>query len=156
MYLSTLKFLMRVRGLNQSQLARLVDLSRQNVSRWFSLHTKTINLHSRNLQSLANALNVSIESLCRPLPIAENPEERRSIETELLWDHLYPNLESFLSAALRSNPAALARLVQVYGMYGSEKIIGKQVWSRFPQYERFLPNSIRTQTKVLWMHQTKT
>jgi hypothetical protein len=41
-------------------------------------------------------------------------------------------------ALMDREPRAIARLVQVYGLFRSEKIIGRAVWRRFPEYRRFL------------------
>lgn len=149
MNIQTLKSLARVRGLSQSDLARAAGVSRQTVSFWFS-QTGDVNLFAKNLERLAEFLGVAVEDLSRPLPILGNAEERNRWATDLLWDRLYPDLEKFVDGLIRGQPEALARLVQVCGLYQSEKIAGKQIWRKFPVYRRHIHPAYRRQAEVVW------
>ena len=151
----TLKSYALVRGLNQSDLARAAGVTRQTVSHWFSGKVQQINLYSKHLQNLAQSLGVSVETLSQPLPILDDPKSVQEWETEFLWDRLYPNLESFISGLLRGQRAALARLVQVHGLYQSEKIVGKQVWQKFPWYKDLIHPSHRHSLEILWKIEQK-
>jgi transcriptional regulator with XRE-family HTH domain len=146
---ATLKSLVLARGLSQADLARVVGVSRQTVSHWFS-KAREVNLYSSHLKKIANGLGVSVETLSRPLPVLAVAGEREKWEADLLWDKLYPNLESFLAGCVRGQPPALARLVQVCGLYQSHKIAGKQVWRKFPDFKRFIHPAYRQALEVVW------
>ncbi|MBI1860489.1 MAG: helix-turn-helix transcriptional regulator [Deltaproteobacteria bacterium] len=150
----TLKSLAAVRGMSQSDVARAAGVSRQIVSHWFGSQTPTLNLFASHLQNLARALGVSIDRLSRPLPILSDPKEKKRWETMLLWDRLYPDLESFCGGVIRGQPAALARLVQVCGLYQSEKVAGQQVWRKFFRYKGLIHPAYRRNAEVVWsLHQ---
>lgn len=149
MNVETLKSFALARGLNQSDLAKAAGVTRQAVSGWFAKQGE-IEVLSSTLQRLADSLGVSVETLSRPLPILSSPDERAKWETELLWDKLYPNLESFLAALKRGQRPALARLVQVCGLYQAEKIAGRQVFHRFERYKNYIHPAHRRQAELLW------
>jgi transcriptional regulator with XRE-family HTH domain len=149
MNIETLKSYSAVRGMNQSDIAQAAGVSRQAVSRWFS-QSGEIELRASTLLRLATSLRVQTEDLCRPLPILGDPELRHRWETELLWDRLYPSLESFIAGLHRGQRAALARLVQTCGLYEAEKIAGKQVWKRFDSYKSLIHPAYRRQAEILW------
>jgi transcriptional regulator with XRE-family HTH domain len=148
-HIPTLKSLALARNLNQSDLARAAGVTRQAVSNWFSAGVEA-QLLSGNLEKLAGSLGVSVEVLSHPLPILSDANERKRWETDLLWDGLYPNLEAFLSGVIRGQRQALARLVQVCGLYMSQKIAGKQVWRKFPSYKALIHPAYRRQAEVVW------
>lgn len=147
--IQTLKSFARVRGLSQSDLARAAGVSRQTVSHWFSQEHE-VSLLAKHLGNLARFLDVSVEVLSSPLPILGNAAERKKWETELLWDRLYPDLETFLAGLARGQRQALARLVQVVGLYQGEKIAGKQVWRKFPVYGRLIHPAYRSRAEIVW------
>ena len=117
--------------MSQSELAQKAGISRQLVSVWFKkAETQTdlnINVYSNTQENLALVLGVSVKDLSLLLPIVSNQKQKSEFETTLLWDSLYPSIESFTAGFIRGQPEALARLVQTYGLFHSEKIAGKQV-----------------------------
>ncbi len=148
--IKTLKIAAAAQGLNQSDLARLAGTSRQAVSLWFkSARNGFADVQSSRLMNLCKALKVTAEDLTQPLP--DMGEQRRLTQTALLWDRLYPDLESFAVAACRRELQALARLVEVYGLYAAAKAAGRSVWSLFPDYQRFLPPGRRQNLERLWL-----
>ena len=74
-----------------------------------------INSFSETQKRVAQALGVSNEDLDQSIEIISDPKKRQILETELLWDKLLKILNPF-GAVVRGHPAALARLVQVYGL----------------------------------------
>ncbi|MGK5089028.1 helix-turn-helix domain-containing protein [Bdellovibrionota bacterium FG-2] len=144
----TLSIIAALRGLNQSDLAALAGVSRQAVSLWAK--QTVISLRLKNIQQLAHGLGVSLDALVEPLPILNTPAAE-TLQTSLLWDHLFPALESFVVALVKGDLRALARLVQVYGLYGGAKTIGSSVWEKFPQYKNFIHPARREQCEKLWM-----
>jgi len=146
----TLKSFAIVRGLNQSDLARVAGVTRQTVSHWFSQKEGTVNLYARHLGNLARVLGTSVEQLSQPLPILGDSNEREKWESEFLWDSLYPDLETFIAGLIRGQRPALARLVQVVGLYEGEKIAGKQVWRKFFAYKSLIHPTYRKQAEIIW------
>ncbi len=147
---ATLRALLKIRGMRQSKLAQETGISRQIVSYWVTHNAPEVNVHSKNLGKVASCLGVTTDMLARPLPLLTDEPERKRIETALLWDRLYPDLESFVSGLLRSELSSLARLVQVYGIIQSEKVIGKVVLERFPQFKFKIAPAQRKQAEILW------
>lgn len=141
----TLRAFMKTRGLSQSELARQVGVSRQAVSLWFA-QGSACDIHGRHLLGLTRALGVSLEDLAAPLP-ALGPE----VHVELLWDHLFPDLESLAAAALREDARAWARLAEVYGLYRTAAMLGEAAWSRFPAFKRFIPPARRRDLERVWL-----
>ncbi len=134
----TLEILMRVRRMNRADIARLAGVSRQAVTLWFGkTGEEEIPMRARHQNTLARALDVPVDTLIRPLPIYKEGKEREA-EAALLWDRLYASLTDFVAALLRGEPPALARLVQVYGLFKAARIVGKTVWRKFPEFSRFL------------------
>jgi len=41
-------------------------------------------------------------------------------------------------AVNRWEPAAIGRLVQVYGLYAAERMLGRRVWSAFGSYRKHI------------------
>ena len=144
----TLNIISKLRKCSQSQLAIIAGVSRQAVSLWKK--QSTISLRSKNLQKLADGLGVKIDDLVRPLPILNNKKLARTYQTTLLWDHLFPNLEDYIIALVNHDPRAIARLIQVYGLYTSAKIIGPLVWKRFNLYKHYIHPIRRTQCEIIW------
>lgn len=157
MNLATLNTLARARGLNHSELARLCGVSRQAVHKWFASNSlnpehdgeRIVDVRSSHLERLAAGLEVSADVLLRPLP-GLTANERRELRVSLLWDRLYPDLDQFLSAIVRHEPRALARLVEAFGLYRAEKIIGRTALRNFPSFARYIPPARREGLLQLW------
>lgn len=131
----TLAAHLKARGWSRSELARRIGVSRQAVSLWFRKDGQ-VTLRSGHLLRIAEALGVPVEELARPLPCLG--EERERLRATLLWDRLYPDLDEFVIAVNAGDPRAMARLVEVYGLYASEKMIGDRAWKDFPVYKRYI------------------
>jgi transcriptional regulator with XRE-family HTH domain len=152
MNIGTLVTLMRARGLNQTDVARLAGVSRQAVSLWFRKRGSdvgTINLHSRTQTALARALGVPVDALTRHPPSLP-PDATRQVESEVLWDCFYPSLTEFAAALVRGELPALARLVQAYGLFRAARIAGKRVWKKFPDYKRYIEPRQREEWSRIW------
>lgn len=151
MDLNTISVISRSRGICQSDLARMAGISRQAVSRWFKQgRSGEIDVRASHLQRLSRALGVSMDELSRPLPCLESREERSSLGAGLLWDRLYPDIGRFAAALVRGEGPAVARLVEVYGLFLSARMLGRAVWARFPEYKGRLPPVRRRQLEELW------
>lgn len=122
MNVPTVKALLKARGWSQSELARRVGVSRQAVSLWFQ--REEVNLQSRHLIRLGRVLGTRVEDLTESLPCFD-PEIHARIRTTLLWDRLYPDLDDFAVALNSGDPRALARFVEVYGLFAAEKTLGR-------------------------------
>ncbi|HPI39976.1 MAG TPA: helix-turn-helix transcriptional regulator [Pseudobdellovibrionaceae bacterium] len=149
---NTLFSYIEIKGIRPAQLARRVGISRQTLSEWKkkSKTNSNINIYSQTQEKLAFELGLRYEDLNRAIEVLENKNLRKEIETELFWDKLYKNIESFSSAVIRGQPEALARLVQVYGLYASAKIAGNQIWDKFHLYKNKIHPAYRKQAEVLW------
>jgi hypothetical protein len=66
-----------------------------------------------------------------------------------LWDGLYSDLVDFAIALNRHETEAIARLVQVHGLFAAERIIGRVAWQRFPEYKRFIHPARRRELEIL-------
>ena len=156
MNVTTVKALADSRGLNQSDLARLAGVTRQRVSQWFhrTLADSPVNIGSTSLKALAEGLGVKADKLLAPLPLLEQPEALRRETTKLLWDGLYPDLVSFVIDVGRGRLEAVARLVQIYGLFASARMIGKSAWTSFPRYKKYLHPVRRRELEVLWSLRT--
>lgn len=156
MNVATLKSYCEMKGLTQAKLAERTGISRQAISSWFKKAEKgpviDVNVYSRNQDSLAVALGISVRELSLPLPVLSDPKHKKSIEVALLWDRLYPSIEKFIAGMTCGQPEALARLVQVYGLFAAEKIAGKLVWVRFPRYKNKIHPAVRRKIEVIWTH----
>lgn len=150
--LQTLITISKLRNKNQADLARLAGVSRQAVSLWFAeKDAQEINLRSSHLKKLADGLRVSVDTLLQPLPVLADQKLTHSLETRLLWDHLYGSLADFSVGIVRGETPALARLVQVFGLFSAAKIAGNHlVWDCFPQYKLHIRPIRREQLERLW------
>lgn len=147
-----IKLLLALRGLTQSDLARLAGVSRQAVSLWFHHNDPSsgeINCSLSVLKNLSAGLSVPISVLLEQGDIV-SPRERKQLEAEFLWDRLYPSLEEFAIAIVRSEPSALARLVQIVGLFDAAKIAGKSVWKRFPRFKSRIHPKRAEQCEIVW------
>jgi len=138
---------MKARGWSQSELARRVGVSRQAVSLWLG-QSPAASVRSHQLVRLSQVLGVPLQRLVDPLPCSA-PEERRRLQATLLWDRLFADLDDFAIAVNRRDLRAVGRLVEVYGLYATEKMVGKWIWSAFPRYRRYLHPARRRQLEAL-------
>ena len=144
---------MRARQINMSELARRVGISRQAVALWFQ-QGASIRIRGEHLLRVARALNTSVERLHRPLTCLQSPH-REALRAKLLWDGLYPSLEALALAANAKEARAIARLVEVYGLYAPAKMLGQSiVWRGFPDYKALIPPVRRRQLEALWRWKT--
>ena len=145
MYTAHLRAALKAKGWTQAEFARRVGVSRQAVSLWLRDAQATVT--GGHLMSVSQALGVPAEVLMRPLP-GFGPEHDR-LKVAFLWDHLYPELDDFAIAVNRWEAQAVARLVQVNGMYAAERLLGRKVWTRFDEYARHIHPARRRQLKGL-------
>ncbi|MBI3299751.1 MAG: helix-turn-helix transcriptional regulator [Elusimicrobia bacterium] len=144
--------MMLTRGLSQSDLARLAGVSRQAVSLWLREESPA-DMRVSHLLNLARALGVGAGDLVEPLPVLDPGDEGRAV-AELLWDGLYPGLGEFCAAIARDEDRALARLVQVYGLYRAAGAAGGNVWASFPRYKRLIKPARRQGLERVWNLET--
>ena len=76
-------------------------------------------------------------------------DRRDGWRTRYLWDRLYPDINDFAIALNRNEPKAVARLVEVEGLYRAEKVLGPRVWSQFQDYKRLVHPARRPQLELL-------
>jgi transcriptional regulator with XRE-family HTH domain len=151
--LATLKTVARRKRVSQSELARLAGVSRQAVSKWFCRSRGLVQMRSPHLKSLANGLGVPADLLLGELPgLADG--ERDELEAGLLWDRAYPDLDAFLIALLVEEPRALGRLVETFGLFRAAKLVGESIWTRFPEYRRYVHPARRRGLEHLWQWRT--
>lgn len=150
MNINTISVFAGSRAISQSDLARMAGISRQAVSRWFKQGRPEIDVRASHLQKLSQALGVSMDELSLPLPCLQSPEERAALCAGLLWDRIYPDIGSFVAALVRGEERAVARLVEVYGLFLSARMLGRAVWVGFAQYKKRLPPVRRRQLEELW------
>ena len=148
----TLLLIADAKGLSQSDLARATGVSRQAVSAWSKRADRDGNVTVRDghLMALSRKLKVSPRTLQTPL----GGRHRRSWQTELLWDRLYPSIEAFALAVAREEPRALARLVERVGLFRAANIAGGCVWERFEDYAGRLQPAKREGLRRLWQIQS--
>jgi transcriptional regulator with XRE-family HTH domain len=147
----SLMAIMKLRDICQSDLARMIGVSRQAVSLWFKAPDGIeLNVRTPHLRKLASALQINAEDLLQPLPLLDDAEVTRRYETTFLWDRLYSSLADFTIALVRSESAALARLVQVFGIYKASKIAGPKIWNQFPKYKQQIRPIRREQVERIW------
>ncbi len=152
MNVNTLFSYIEIKGITCAKLARRVGVSRQTLSAWKQKAkiNPNINVFSQTQEKIAFELGLRYEDLNQSIAVLENSKLRSEIETDLFWDKLYKNLESFSSAVVRGQPEALARLVQTYGLYASAKIAGNQIWEKFSLYKNKIHPAYRKQAEVIW------
>lgn len=129
----------------------MAGVTRQAVSHWFrSSPNSEISIRTPHLKRISEGLRISAEDLLHPLPVLGDAQLTEQYEAALLWDRLYPGLGDFGVALVRGEWPALARLVQVYGLYQARKIAGPKVWDRFPDYKRHIRPVRREQLERVW------
>lgn len=149
MNIQTLKVICKLKHLSQSDIARMAGVSRQATSLWFK-EPDTVSIHSTHLYKLSCALQVKIDDLMSPLPLIEDKKYVSSLKASLLWDHLYPDFEDFVIALVFKKLRAVARLVEVYGLWEAGALVGNVVWKSFQKYKKYLPPVRRQQCEHLW------
>ncbi len=148
--------MMRKNGMSQAELARRTGVSRQAVSLW--LKSPQASVSGEHLLKVSRALGISAERLAQPLP-GFGAAEHDELMAAFLWDRLYADLDEFALAINAWEPPAVARLVQVSGIYVAARLLGPRVWRRFGTYKRYLHPVRRQQLEglVRWrMNQTAT
>ena len=146
MNIQILNNLKNVHRLSQADLARMARVSRAAVCKWFHHREKTgwANVETNTLLKLAKSLHVDPGLFLSP-PILWDETQAR-----FLWDALYPDMESFVSAINQARPQALARLVQVLGFHESLLIAGKKTVTLFEKYKKYLKPARRKELETLW------
>lgn len=154
MQAETLKAIATMKRLNQSDLARAAGVTRQRVSQWYEEADAddVINARMSHVMRLASTLGVDVGMLTRKLPLLDDPPRLKRETTRLLWDRLYPNIVALFEAALSGEKDALARVVQVYGLYEGARLFGERAWRDFPRYKSLLKPARRTQLELLWQY----
>lgn len=156
MYISTLNMIMKIRGLNQSAISKMSDLSRQAVSFWFSSETDFQNIQILHLIELSKSLNIRIDDLTKPMPVINDQNKQEALYAEFCWDYLYPDIESFFFALTESKHPAIARLVECRGLYESAYILGNIVWKKYHLYCRYIHPARRRECTHIWeIHQNR-
>ncbi len=143
----TLSLIAKLNKKRASDLARTANVSRAAVSLW--MKQPNADVSDRHLFSLAEYLGVSMETLMQPLPLLADTNRVQTIETALLWDRLYASIGDFAIALARREFRAIARLVEVYGMFRAEKIVGRTVWTAFKTYKTRIPPVRRNECERL-------
>jgi len=124
------------------------------VSLWF--RSEEANLQGRHLIRLSEVLGVPVEELARPLPCFDAETHGRTRAT-LLWDRLFPDLDDLALALRTRDTRAVARFVQVYGLYAAESTLGSWVWSEFPTFKRHIHPARQRDLETLWAwHENRT
>jgi len=121
-------------------------VSRQAVSLWLR-GEGTARVRGEHLLLVSRVLEVPVEDLVRPLPALD--DEGAAERVALLWDALYPDLVDFAIAAGRFEPKAVGRLVEVFGLYATARMLGASVWKRFDEFKRFIHPARRRQLETL-------
>lgn len=153
MYFQRLKTLMATKKIRSADVARAAHISRAAVSKWFrqGRNTGWVNVETTTLRQLADTLGVAISYFLEPLHTVDH------LHAQFLWDALYPSMEHFVSALIRKEPNALARLVQVVGFYDARVIVGDIVISQFAQYQHCIHPARREQLELVWpLYRSKT
>jgi transcriptional regulator with XRE-family HTH domain len=142
---TTLRAVLKARGIRPAELARRVGVNRQAVSLW--LKREHAVLRSDHLLGTAEVLGMRAEDLAAPLPglLAE----RERLSAALNWDRLYPDLVDLAIAAGRGEYPAMARLVEVHGLFATAGMLGKRVWDEFPAFERHIHPARRRPLRML-------
>jgi len=152
---TNIAYLLKLRNWNQAQLAQKLGLSRQAVSKWLQADFKTSPKVSLNsMLKLCELLNIGWNDLSKPLFEGDEVEWKKRLRVSLLWDHLYSDVDEFLLALYFFEPRAVARYVQVYGLYQSANTLGDRVWKDFDLYKNYLHPVRRNECeKICQIHQ---
>lgn len=154
MYTSTLQIIMKVRGLNQSDISKIAGISRQSVSLWFTSKSDFQNIQILHLMKLSNTLHISMDELTKPMPLISDKSRRKALFAEFCWDYLYPDVDAFFVALTRHRYPALARMVQCRGMFESAHLLGNIIWKSFLKYCHYIHPARRKECHYIWTLQT--
>ena len=130
--------------LKAAGVARLAGVSRAAVSRWFHDPSEWVNVESLTLKRLALSLNLEPAFFLRKSP------DLTPLQTQFLWDALYPDMDRFVRAINAHEPPALARLVQVLGFHQASRIAGQTLINKFHDYKHFIKPVRRRHLELLW------
>ena len=153
MRISHLKFLIDYKQVSLSAIGSMSSVSRQRVSQWLKSNKPIVNIGTIPLMNLSAALDVNPGFFLDANPELDDDNYIRSLEAALLWDYLYPNIACFLRAIVHHENHALARLVEVYGLFQSATIMGNIVWKNFDKYKERIPPGRREELETLWKRQ---
>lgn len=150
MYLQVLKNIMIRKRYRQADIARMAGVSRAAVCKWFKAKDGICNIEMRTLLTLAKGLDV------QPTLLLKKDPDISEFETRFLWDHLYPDMFSFVAAISRNRLPALARLTQVVGLNAAQKVAGSPALTFFPRYKKYIKPPRRKILEELWpLYQSK-
>ena len=132
--------------MNKAQIAKLAEISRAAVTKWFSKEKEMdwVNVETKTIIRLAEHLHLSPEIFLQKRINLDRFSHR------FLWDRLYPDMESFIKALSEHELPALARLVQILGFKEAEHVIGKSIVPLFQEYKRFIKPIRRKELETLW------
>ncbi len=122
----------------------LAGVSRAAVSKWFRCKMGPVNVESRTILNLAKGLNVAPDLFLR------ESADLSTLQSQFLWDFLYPSMKNFIQALIQSRLPALARLVQVLGFHNATVVAGKKVVRLFEKYKKFVKPVRRRELEILW------
>jgi transcriptional regulator with XRE-family HTH domain len=142
-----LKLVAKLQGLSQSRISELAHVSRQRVSQWFTQTEEFVNIGSISAGHLAKQLNISCDMLLYSLP---GLLQLHQTQAAYLWDQLFPDIETFIVAVMKNDLRAMARVVEVHGLYGGADVLGEIVWTAFDKYKRYLPPKKRQSMEAVW------
>jgi len=152
MHLETTRAIVKAHSLNHSGIASAAGISRQAVSLWFKTSKNGVaSVKTEHLLNLSKALGISLDELAAPIPALDETAASR-LRADLLWDRLYPDLTSFAVAVCRWELRAVARLVEVHGLYNGARMAGPGAWERFPEYKDFIKPGRRDDLERLWRY----
>lgn len=132
------------KDMKAAEVARRAGVSRAAVSRWFRKPAEWVNVESLTLRRLA--LNLNLE----PAFFLQKSPDLTPLQTQFLWDALYPDMDRFVRAINADEPPALARLVQVLGFHSATCIAGRRIIKKFPNYKYFIKPVRRRHLEILW------
>jgi transcriptional regulator with XRE-family HTH domain len=152
MHIETARVIAKAHSLNHSELAVAAGVSRQAVSLWFKTAKDGVaSVKTEHLLNLGRSLGISLDELADPAPALDAQASARHF-ADLLWDRLYPDPISFAVAVCRWELRAVARLVEVHGLYSGARMAGPGVWKRFPEYKGFIKPGRRDGLERLWRY----
>lgn len=144
MYLQHVINLMNLRKINGAQLARRCHVSRAAVTKWFSGDDNFVNVETKTARSIAQVLDVPLSCLFEPI------DDLSRFHVLFLWDSLFPSMAAFVLALVSRTPVAMARFVQVVGLFKAEAVFGKKIISAFPKYKQYIKPARRKSLEVIW------
>ena len=147
-----LRLLIKLRRWNYSNLARQIGVSRQAVAMWFNSSGPKATRTPMSISSLlilSKKLGLKLSVLIEPFPGLSDPQWVAQTKASLLWDQLYEDMTSFVLALYFFEEKAVARYVQVYGLYPSANILGNRIWKDFDHYKKHLHPTRRNECEKI-------